>query len=154
MGPFRRESGTMLDNNCEEGMAHYVALIAPYGSGCRGALSPRPRRADDLALRVCRNEGQQQVIRRLASKMQRGHAGENLRRAILRVVVQERAAAGQFVLEIRKLAAASAAILVVLAANGESDAVSGRRYDRGWPDLDVEFDDFAVAKRLFGVVGM
>src|SRR5215471_18628034 len=87
-----------------------------------------------LGIVMRRNDGQQQVIRRLASEMQSGHAGENLRRAILRVVVQERAAAGQFVLEIRKLAAARAAILVVLAANGESDAVSGRCHDRGWPD--------------------
>src|SRR6266849_8337862 len=107
-----------------------------------------------LGILMRRNDGKQDVIRRLPSEVQRGHSGENLRRAILRVVVQERATAGQFVLEIRKLAAARAAILVVLAANGESDAVSGRRYDRGWPNLDVEFDGFALAKRLFGIVGM
>src|SRR5258708_8800595 len=121
---------------------------------CALPATASPCCADGFAFRVGRNDRQQQVIRRLASEMQRGHAGENLRRAILRVVVQERAAAGQFVLEIRKLAAARAAILVVLAANRESDAVSGRSYDRGWPDLDVEVDDFAVAKRLFGIVGM
>src|SRR6202030_2711467 len=133
-------------------------LDSPHARGMTGisvlALSFLPSLTDDHVLHRFRNDRQQHIIRRLPSEMQRGDAVENLRRAILRVVMQEGAAAGQLVLEVRELAAAGAAIFIVLAPDGEGDAVSRRRHDGGWPDLDVELDDLTVPKGLFRVVGV
>ena len=52
--------------------------------------------------------------------MQAGDAAENVGRPVARIVVQERSAAGELVLEIRQLAAARAAIDVVLAADASA----------------------------------
>src|SRR5262245_25022427 len=141
-----------------------LRLLRPTGQG--GGIDhslfvqPLDRFRRSLLFRLARrslsgrNNGQQHVIWRLAAEMQRGHTVENLWRAIMRIVVQERAATGQFVLEIRKLAAARTAIRVVLAADGESNAISGRRDDRGWPNLDIEFDNFAVPQWLLDIMQM
>src|SRR5262249_54629907 len=88
------------------------------------------------ALRRFRNNGQQDVIRRLASEMHRGDPAKNPRGAILWVVVKERPAAGHLVFKFRQLAAAGAAIFIVLAADSKGDTVPGRRHDGGRPDLD------------------
>ena len=64
-----------------------------------------------------RNDRQQQIGRFSTGEMQGGDAVEHSRRAVARIVVQERPAAGQFVLEVRQLAAAGAAINVILAAD-------------------------------------
>ena len=61
-----------------------------------------------------------------AAEMQAGGAAENLRRPVARIVVQERPAAGELVLEVRQPPAAGAAIFVVLAADGERDAIARR----------------------------
>src|SRR3954470_13429537 len=89
-----------------------------------------------------------------AAGVQRHGAVEDLRWAVARVVVQERADAGELVLHVRELATGAAGIGVVLAPHGEGDAVAGRKRDAGRPDLDVELVDLARLERLLGLVGM
>src|SRR5690349_7903140 len=86
--------------------------------------------------------------------MQAGGAAEDRRRPVARIVVQERPAAGELVLEVRQLAAAWAGIDVVLAADREPDAMALRHHDRGRPDLDVELDHLAFLERLLLIVGV
>src|SRR5271163_971569 len=88
-----------------------------------------------------RNNRQQQIGPCRTAEMQAGHAVINLRRTVARIVVQERAAARQLVLEIRQPSAAASGIDVVLAADGQADAVTGRHDDRGRPDFDIEVSD-------------
>ena len=73
-------------------------------------------------------------------------------RPVDRIVMQEWAAAFQFVLEVRQPPARAAAIFVVLAAHRERDAIARRHHDRGRPQLDVEFDRLAGVERLLLVV--
>src|SRR5260370_40996102 len=80
--------------------------------------------------------------------MQTGGAAEDRRWPVTRIVVQERSAAGELVLEVRQLAATRAGIDVVLAADRQADAVAFRQHDRGRPDLDVELDHLALLERL------
>src|ERR1700733_1251135 len=95
-----------------------------------------------------RNNRQQQVGPRRAAEMQSGDAAENLRWPVAHVVMQERAAAGELILEIRQPSAAAAGIDVVLAADGQRDAVAGRHDDRSRPDFHVERDHLARLERL------
>src|SRR5436309_11980442 len=86
--------------------------------------------------------------------MQRGRAAEDRGRPVTRVVMQERPAASELVLEVRELAAARARVDVVLAADRQSDAMASRHHDRGRPDLDVELDHLALPERLLLIVGV
>src|SRR5262245_2764096 len=95
-----------------------------------------------------RNDRQQQIRRLAAAKMQAGSAIENGRRAVARIIMQERAAPLQFVLEIRQLAAACAAIFIVLAADRQADAITRRNDDRRRPDFDVEFRNLVLFQGL------
>src|SRR5262245_21551110 len=99
-----------------------------------------------------RNDRQQQIRRLAAAKMQAGGAAENGRRAVARIIMQERAATPQFVLEVRQLAAARSAIFIIFAADRHTDAVSSRNDNRRWPDLDVEFRNLTFFQGLFFVV--
>src|SRR5215213_7339292 len=73
-------------------------------------------------------------------------------RAVVGIVVQEGPAAGELVLEVRQLATAGAAVDIILAADGEPDAVAGRDNDRRRPDFDVQFGNIAWLQRLLLVV--
>src|SRR5437764_846583 len=81
--------------------------------------------------------------RLFAPKVQCRLPAENLTRPVHWIVVQERAATSQLVLEIREPPARAAAVFIVLAANAKCDAITGRHHDRGRPQLDVELDRFA-----------
>jgi hypothetical protein len=85
----------------------------------------------------------------VTAEMQRRHAAEDVRRPVDRIVVQERTAALQFVLEIRQLAATGATVLVVLASDRYADPVPGWHHDRCWPNLDIELHDVAGFEPLF-----
>src|SRR5215468_11786660 len=92
--------------------------------------------------------------------MQAGGSAEDRGRPVARIVVQERPATGELVLEIRQLAAARPRINVVLAANRESDAIALRHHDRGRPDFDVELDHLTLLEwlppimRVVGPIGL
>jgi hypothetical protein len=58
---------------------------------------------------------------------------------VLRVVVQERPAASQFILKVREFPAA-ACVFVVPAPNRERDSATYRHDNAGRPNLDVQFD--------------
>src|SRR5262249_10451791 len=81
--------------------------------------------------------------------MQAGRSGENLRRPIARIVMQERTASRQLILAIRQPSAAATRIDVVLATDTQADAMTGRHDDRGRPDLHVERNNLAPLERLF-----
>src|SRR5262245_14688334 len=66
--------------------------------------------------------------------------------------MQERPAPPKLVLEVGKPPAAGAAVLVVLAADRQADAVSRRHDHRGRPDLDVDLHYLARLQRLLAVV--
>src|SRR5690348_16168311 len=112
-----------------------------------GRLRPQPYRAlpPFLSRGRCalsgRYDWQQQVGRLGAAEMERGDAVEDLHRAVGGIVVQERSAAGELVLEIRQLAAAAAAVFVILAADRQPYTVALRHDDRCWPDFDIELGD-------------
>src|SRR4051812_33594825 len=86
--------------------------------------------------------------------MQAGGSGEHVGGPVARIVVQERPAARQLVLEIRELAPARAAVDVILAPDGQADAATRRDNDRGRPDLDIELRHLALPERLLLVVAM
>src|SRR3569833_3597673 len=137
-------------------VASHTALSPPIAGRFHGVLMVtntstalcRPSRSRFFR----RNDGQQQIRRFRPAEMQCRGAVEQRFRPVAQIVVQERAATGQFVLEIRQLAARAAAIDVVLAAPRERNAVTGGRDDRGRPQLDVEFDGLALLERLLFVV--
>src|SRR5882724_8635381 len=83
--------------------------------------------------------------------MQRRLSAEHLRRPVVGVVVHEGAAALHRVLHVGKRRRL-AFVFVVLAADGQRDAVAGRHHDAGRPDLDVELDRRAGRERLLLVV--
>src|SRR5262245_37760418 len=71
-------------------------------------------------------DDRQQDVRLAASaEMQRRRAVEDLRRPIAGIVVQERAASGQLVLEVGEPSAARPVIHIVLAADREPDPIAG-----------------------------
>src|SRR5262249_32964085 len=80
--------------------------------------------------------------------MECGAPAEKRRRALARVVVQERAAAAQLVLEIRKAGARALLPFVVAAPHAEREAIARRHDDAGGPDLDVERHRLAGLERL------
>src|SRR5579863_6254306 len=86
--------------------------------------------------------------------MKCGLSPKDLGRAIARIVVEKRPRAAHFVLEIRKPAAAYSRILIILAEQGEPNAITRRQHDARWPDLDVEIGDLAGTQRTQRVVRM
>ena len=80
-------------------------------------------------------------------------AAEDLRRAIARIGVGERADAFHRIGRVRQRRV-GAVVLVVLAAHGEPDAIARRHHDAGRPDLDVELDRLARRERPLLVVGV
>src|SRR3954470_19262075 len=86
--------------------------------------------------------------------MQCGLPPEYRFRTINRIVMQKWAAALQLVLEVRQPSARAAAVFVVLATDGERNAIARRHNDRGRPQLDIEFDRLTRCKRLLLVVGV
>jgi hypothetical protein len=84
----------------------------------------------------------------VTAEMPRRHAAEDVRGPVDRIVVQERIAALQFVLEIRQLAATGATVLIVLASDRYADSVPGWHHDRCWANLDIEFHDVAGSLRI------
>ena len=99
-----------------------------------------------------RNNGQQQVRLFVAAEMQGRNPAEDLMGTIQQIVMQERSAARELVLEVRQLASARAGIDIVLAPNSETHAVARGDYYGGRPDLDVELDYLALPERLRLVV--
>src|SRR5437764_14837074 len=86
--------------------------------------------------------------------MQRGAAAENGRRAVARIVVQERAAAAQLVLEVGQAGTGGLLPFVVAAADAQREAIARRHDDAGRPDLDVERHRLARLERLALVMGV
>jgi len=86
--------------------------------------------------------------------MDRGLAAVDRHRPVARIVMQERAAAGELVLHVGEPAAGAAGIDVVAPAHGQSHAVALRHDDAGRDDLDVELIDPAGFERLLLVVGV
>src|SRR6516164_7006925 len=105
-----------------------------------------------LFLAFGRNDWKQQIGR--AAEMQSGNPAEDLWRPIARIVVHERSAAGQFVLEIRQPSAAPSRINVILATDGQRDAIGFGHDDRRRPNFDIERDDFPRLEWLFFIVGV
>src|SRR5262245_11618845 len=94
------------------------SLLRPAGGV---VLAAAARRRCRLRRRFFgRNDRQEQVGLLVAAEMQAGDAAEDIRGPVARVVVQERPAARELVLEVRQLASARAAIDVVLAADGQA----------------------------------
>src|ERR1700730_13908110 len=128
-----------------------ASTVAIAGSGL-GLVAAAP------ALPRCRffgrNDRQQEIGLPSAAEMQAGDAAEDGGGTIARIVVQERPATRELVLEVRQLAAARPGIDIILTAHGEADAVAGRNHDRGRPNLDGELDRFALFERLDLVVAV
>src|SRR6516165_6049155 len=107
-----------------------------------------------LFLAFGRNDRKQQIGPRRATEMQSGNPAEDLWRPVARIVVHERSAAGQFVLEIRQPSAAPSRINVILATDGQRDAIGFGHDDRRRPNFDIERDDFPRLEWLFFIVGV
>src|SRR5689334_10867828 len=84
--------------------------------------------------------------------MQRRSSPEGARRPITRVVVQERPATAQLVLEIGEPGAGRALPLVVAATHRDGEAMAWRHHDGSGPQLDVELNGLAGLQRLHLVV--
>src|SRR6185295_15195306 len=117
----------------------------------RGVPGPLPGQS---CAGLWRNDGEQQIGLAALAKVQGGGAAEDIRRPVARVVVQEGAAASQLILEVREPPAACAGVFVVLAADREADAVTGRQHHAGGPDLDVQLHHLAGFEGLVPVVGV
>src|SRR6476646_3532236 len=108
-----------------------TAAIAGSGLGLVAAACALPR-----CRFFGRNDRQQEIgLPPSTAEVQAGDAAEDGGGTIARIVVQERPATRELVLEVRQFAAARPAIDVILAAHGEADAVAGRNHDRGRPNL-------------------
>src|SRR5919198_4329357 len=83
-----------------------------------------------------RDDRQQQVGLAPAAGVELHFAAKKLGRPVLRIVVDERSAAPRGVVEALGELVELAPVLVVLAADGEPDAVAGRDDNAGRPDLD------------------
>src|ERR1700722_3003489 len=103
---------------------------------------------------LVRDNRQQEIRLPVTAEMQRCCAAKDIRRSVEWIIVEERSAALQLVLEIRQLAATGATVLVVLASDRYADPVPGRCDDRCWPDLDIELYDLAGLELLFFIVGV
>src|SRR2546425_10845823 len=86
--------------------------------------------------------------------MERDGLAEDVGRPVARIVVLERSHAGEHGAQRAESDARSPGIFVVATAHGESEAVSGGRHDRGWPDLDVQLVHLPGRERLLLVVGV
>src|SRR3977135_1362123 len=86
--------------------------------------------------------------------MQSSPAAENRSRALARIVVQERPATAQFVLEVGEARAGALLPFVVLAPHGQCQPIAGRDDERGRPALDRELDFFSRLQLPLGVVAM
>src|SRR5262245_3992428 len=93
---------------------------------------------------LLRNDRQQQVVLLALVEVDGGLAAVDLDRAVARVVVEERAAAGELVLHVGQPPAAAAGVDIVAAAHRERHAITGRHDDAGRPDLDVELIDLSA----------
>src|SRR5215471_2503966 len=97
---------------------------------------------------LLRDDRQQQEVLTAAAEVERGLAAVDRHRAVARIVVQERAVAGDLVLHVGEPAARAARIDVVAPANAEADAKTLRHRDRGRHDLDLDLIDLAGPERL------
>src|SRR5205823_8605672 len=100
----------------------------------------------------CRHDRNEDVGLLRGAEVQRRPAAENRLGPIARIVVQERTAAAQFVLEIGKPRARRLAPLVITSADGEGETMAGWYDDRRRPELDVERCSFPRLERLRFIV--
>ena len=124
---YRRLAGSLAET---EWIASVLATNHRWKVKCRGADWPRhfdALKTSQLATAPTRcaffgRDDRQQDIRRLAvAQVQRGDAIEDRHRAVDRIIVQERSTTGEFIFEVRLLAAAATAILIILAADREAE---------------------------------
>src|SRR4051812_27588052 len=87
-----------------------LMLFPPSGflSGAHALASLRPVQPGKWARLFRRHDRQQQVGRPVRAEMQCGLPAENLLRPVDRIVMEERPAAGELVLEVRQLSAGAA----------------------------------------------
>src|SRR5260370_10633186 len=100
-------------------------------------VCPASMLAAYISLRLVGNDRQQQEVLPPAAEMDRGLAAVDRHRPVARIVVQERAAAGELVLHVGEPAAGAAGIDVVAPAYGKSHSVALRHDDAGRDGLDV-----------------
>src|SRR5262249_23909672 len=137
---------------------HAVRTVPPgYIHGVSTAestiLSRIARGAYRSGAGYARRNRKQQIGFAAAAEMKRGAAVEHVGRPIDRIIVHERSAAGHRVLHVGETRRRPG-MLVILAADAQSDAIAGRNHDRGRPDLDVELDDLTGFQRLVLVVSV
>src|SRR5579859_369364 len=96
----------------------------------------------------------QQVIRLMIVEMQGRSPGEDRRRPVARVVVQERSAPRQLVLEVREPQPRRLLPFVIPPPHRQCDPASGRHDDGRWPELDVQIDRLARDEGLLFVMGV
>src|SRR5262245_41538838 len=87
------------------------------GTACRRLVLAYLRRLRRFCAAVFfgRDDRQQNIGLPSGAEVQAGDAAEDIRRTVARVIVQERAATRQLVLEVRELAAARAGINIIFA---------------------------------------
>src|SRR5258706_8686031 len=90
-----------------------------------------------------RNDGQQDVRLTPRPAVDRHLLAEDVRRTIARVIVLERADAGEHRAERAEPGRRSARVLVVAPADRETEAVASGRNDRRRLDLDVDVVDLS-----------
>src|SRR5580704_18411065 len=86
--------------------------------------------------------------------MQRGRSLKQTAWAVAGIIVQERSAAQQLVLEVGEFCARGRLPTIIPAANAQGDAISFWYDDRGRPDLDGEIDGSARLQRLHLVMAV
>src|ERR1700680_3663729 len=86
----------------------------------------------------CRDDGEQQVGLLRRAGVQRGPARKDLVRAIERIVMQERSAAAQFILEVRQPRSGGSTPFIVATAHGQREAMARLSDHRRRPQLDIE----------------
>src|SRR5262249_34797127 len=99
-------------------------------------------------LAALRNNGQEQMRPARRPAVERDGLAEDLRWAIARVVVHERADAGEDGAECAEPGARATGILIVAPSHRQRDPMAGRRHDRRGPDLHVELVHLPGLKRL------
>src|SRR6266542_1944194 len=109
--------------------------------------SPPCARGLPIRCGLRRDDREQQIGLPAATEMQRSAAAEHVRWAVDRIIVHERPAAGHRTFHVGK-AGRRPGMLVVLAADAQSDAISGGNDDGRRPDFDPELDDLPGLQRL------
>src|SRR5215471_388981 len=100
-------------------------------------------------------DDREQEVRLPAGTVPEGlRAGGEVRRAVHRVVVQERAAPGHLVFERAQPGRAGTADLVVAAPDGQRHLVAGRDDHAGGPDLHIGLVNLARGERLDLIVAV